>query len=179
MEWISVAGFIIPRIAAFVTKGSMPANQTWGGNACHTSAQRRVWCMDYQHCGSVTFLVIQEREPACLQESSRVHSRYTRTTADLACGGRRVQLILHVRKFFCHHSECTRKIFTERLSPFLEPWARTTSRSRSDDRGAWLVEQCSSRGAAGSAYGDRDVAHKHLASDHELSNDAGRQGLKE
>ena len=60
--------------------------------------------------------------------ASRVHSRYTRTVADLACGGQQVRLILHVRKFFCYNSDCVRKIFTERLSPFLEPWARTTRR---------------------------------------------------
>lgn len=66
--------------------------------------------------------------PCCLRAASRVHSRYMRTVADLACGGQQVRLILHVRKFFCHTSDCVRKIFTERLSPFLEPWARMTSR---------------------------------------------------
>lgn len=66
--------------------------------------------------------------PCCFQMTSRVHSRYTRTVADLACAGQRVHLILHVRKFFCSHNTCIRKIFTERLSPFLEPWARMTSR---------------------------------------------------
>jgi hypothetical protein len=43
LEWNNVAVFIILRDAAFVTKGSMNANQTWGEDACHTSVQRRVW----------------------------------------------------------------------------------------------------------------------------------------
>jgi transposase len=66
--------------------------------------------------------------PCCLQVARRVHSRYTRTVADLACGGHRLQLILHVRKFFCRNTDCAQKIFTERLSPFVEPWARMTTR---------------------------------------------------
>jgi hypothetical protein len=34
--------------------------------------------------------------------------------ADLPCAGFRVQLILHVRRFFCDTADCIRKIFTER-----------------------------------------------------------------
>ena len=50
--------------------------------------------------------------------------------ADLPCAGFRVQLILHVRKFFCETVDCSRKIFTERLPAFVEPWARVTARLR-------------------------------------------------
>ena len=39
-----------------------------------------------------------------------------------------MQLILHVRKFFCANRDCPRKIFVERLTAFLEPWARVTTR---------------------------------------------------
>jgi len=66
--------------------------------------------------------------PVCQRHSSRIHSHYTRKAADVACGGRQVQLILHVRKFFCTNRDCPRKIFTERLTAFLEPWARVTTR---------------------------------------------------
>jgi transposase len=66
--------------------------------------------------------------PVCQRHSSRIHSHYTRKAADAACGGRQVQLILHVRKFFCTNRDCPRKIFTERLTAFLEPWARVTTR---------------------------------------------------
>jgi hypothetical protein len=37
-------------------------------------------------------------------------------------------LILQVRKFFCDEKTCARKIFTERLVPFIQPWARVTTR---------------------------------------------------
>src|SRR5258706_8246396 len=57
-----------------------------------------------------------------------MHSHSTRKAADLACGGHQVQLILHVRKFFGTNRDCPRKIFTERLTAFLEPWARLTTR---------------------------------------------------
>ncbi len=66
--------------------------------------------------------------PCCQQPASRIHSRYTRKVTDLCCAGRRVELFLHVRKFFCQTGGCSRKIFCERLSPFIEPWARLTRR---------------------------------------------------
>ena len=66
--------------------------------------------------------------PVCQCQTSRIHSQYTRKAADLACGGHQVQLILHVRKFFCTNRDCPRKIFAERLTAFLEPWARVTTR---------------------------------------------------
>src|SRR5436305_9100538 len=66
--------------------------------------------------------------PVCQCPTSRIHSHSTRKAADLACGGHQVQLILHVRKFFCTNPDCSRKIFVERLTAFLEPWARVTTR---------------------------------------------------
>src|SRR5579884_3244540 len=60
--------------------------------------------------------------PVCQRHSSRIHSHYSRKAADLACGGRQVQLILHVRKFFCTNQDCPCKIFAERLAAFLQPW---------------------------------------------------------
>ena len=68
--------------------------------------------------------------PLCFCPSERCHSHYTRVVADLPCAGFRVQLILHVRKFFCDTVDCSRKIFTERLPAFVEPWARMTGRLR-------------------------------------------------
>jgi transposase len=66
--------------------------------------------------------------PGCQCPTSRIHSHSTRKAADLACGGHQVQLILHVRKFFCTNRECPWKIFAERLTAFLQPWARLTTR---------------------------------------------------
>src|SRR5260370_22901481 len=39
-------------------------------------------------------------------------------------------LQLHVRKYFCDSVDCARKIFTEQLPAFVEPWARITVRLR-------------------------------------------------
>jgi transposase len=66
--------------------------------------------------------------PLCAQASSQVHSQYQRTLRDVPCGGRKVVLRLAVRKFFCRNPDCARKIFTERLPPFVEPWAQVTAR---------------------------------------------------
>jgi len=66
--------------------------------------------------------------PLCAQASLQVHSRYQRTLRDVPCGGRQVVLHLFVRKFFCRNPDCTRKIFTERLPTFVEPWAQVTTR---------------------------------------------------
>ncbi len=58
--------------------------------------------------------------PLCLSAATRVHSSYTRTLADLPCAGQQVRLLLQVRKFFCQVATCARKIFVERIAPFIE-----------------------------------------------------------
>jgi transposase len=68
--------------------------------------------------------------PLCAQAGTHVRSYYTRLVADLPCAGRRVQLVLHVRKFRCDTACCPRKIFTERLGSFVQAWARKTTRLR-------------------------------------------------
>src|SRR5437588_9771397 len=68
--------------------------------------------------------------PLCHCPSERRHSHYTRVVADLPCAGFRVQLILQGRKFYCDAVDCARKIFTERLPAFVDPWARVTVRLR-------------------------------------------------
>jgi excisionase family DNA binding protein len=57
-----------------------------------------------------------------------MHSRYSRVVKDLPCAGQQVQLILHVRKFFCDTTDCARKIFAERLPQLVAPWAHMTTR---------------------------------------------------
>ncbi len=66
--------------------------------------------------------------PLCNQPSARFHSRYLRTLADLPCGGRQVRLLVQVRKCFCDTPTCLRKIFVERLTPFVNTFARVTTR---------------------------------------------------
>jgi len=66
--------------------------------------------------------------PLCSIQATRVHSHYTRKLADLPCSGQQVRLQVLVHKYFCDVPNCTRKIFVERLTPFVEPWARVTRR---------------------------------------------------
>jgi transposase len=54
--------------------------------------------------------------PLCHQPSERVHSKYQRVVADVPCGGRRVILLLTVRKFICHTDDCLRSIFDSTAS---------------------------------------------------------------
>jgi transposase len=66
--------------------------------------------------------------PACRCLSTRKHSRYTRTIADLPCLGRALVLHLWVRRFFCDAPHCPRKIFAERFGTELAAYARRTAR---------------------------------------------------
>jgi len=72
--------------------------------------------------------------PLCAQPSDHIHSRYTRTVADLPWAGRAVQLHLHVRKFFCRNPACPRLVFTERLPALVAPSARRTLRLWAEQR---------------------------------------------
>jgi transposase len=66
--------------------------------------------------------------PLCRRAARRVHSWYTRHVADLPCAGQSIRLLIQIRKYFCEESTCPRKIFAERLTPFIEPFARVTKR---------------------------------------------------
>lgn len=66
--------------------------------------------------------------PECGKASRRIHSRYTRTIADLPWAEWPVRLHLTVRKFFCLSTTCKRIIFCERFGSFVAPWGRKTRR---------------------------------------------------
>src|SRR3712207_2696376 len=66
--------------------------------------------------------------PLCGNSSSRIHSRYTRSLADLPWQQIPVTLRLHVRRFFCDDSSCQRAIFAERLPGVVAHYARRTER---------------------------------------------------
>jgi transposase len=66
--------------------------------------------------------------PLCATPARRIHSRYTRTLADLPWADYRVRLQLRVRQWFCRNRSCRRRIFTERLPAVAAPWARRTLR---------------------------------------------------
>ncbi len=66
--------------------------------------------------------------PLCGVAARRVHSRYTRRVADVPGVGQPIRLFLQVRKCFCEEGACPRKIFVERLTPFIDPHGRVTRR---------------------------------------------------
>lgn len=75
--------------------------------------------------------------PLCNFSTTKIHSKYIRTIGDLPVSGKIVQLKLHVRKFFCENTNCTRKIYTERFKHQLNSYGRRFER---------LNEQLSSMG---------------------------------
>jgi transposase len=67
--------------------------------------------------------------PSCGQVSSRIHSRYQRSLADLPAHGRSVEILVTVRRFRCSRRSCPRAIFAERLDESIAvPFARRTAR---------------------------------------------------
>lgn len=66
--------------------------------------------------------------PLCRKCSERIHSRYVRKIADIPWSGVPVKIRLCVRRFFCDNPDCPRRIFVERLSPAIAPYARRTHR---------------------------------------------------
>ena len=58
--------------------------------------------------------------PSCRYRSRAVHSVYRRTVADLPLAGATLVLHLQVRRFFCRHAACPRRIFAEQF-PSLVP----------------------------------------------------------
>src|SRR5262249_45831 len=66
--------------------------------------------------------------PLCATPARPIHSDQRRTLADLAWAQYRVCLQVRVRKWFCRHRACQRRIFTERLPTVVVPWARRTLR---------------------------------------------------
>jgi len=66
--------------------------------------------------------------PLCGSLSGRVHSRYTRTLADLPWQGSRATIRVRARRFRCAKANCPRRIFTEQLPDVARPRARRTVR---------------------------------------------------
>ena len=66
--------------------------------------------------------------PACGQSSSRTHSHYNRTLADLPYQGRPVAIHVRARRFRCTTVDCPRRFFAERLPFVAAPRARRSQR---------------------------------------------------
>ena len=65
--------------------------------------------------------------PLCGAVSSRVHSHYTRTLADLPWQGRAVTAQVRARRFRCAIAGCLHQVFAERLPGMAPRWARRTA----------------------------------------------------
>lgn len=92
--------------------------------------------------------------PTCGHRARQVQSRYTRHLADVACLGKSVHLMVLVRRFWCRHPDCPRRIFAERLGPLAEVYARRTTRLRDQLRILGF--------ACGAALGARVACHLAL-----------------
>jgi transposase len=51
--------------------------------------------------------------PYCGEKSESVHSRYERRFRDLPIQGKKVEIVLDNRKYFCKNQECTYQTFAE------------------------------------------------------------------
>jgi transposase len=65
--------------------------------------------------------------PGCCGESARVHSRYERCLADAAVAGRRVEIRLRVRRFFCDSVDCAVRTFVEQVAGLTVRHGRRTT----------------------------------------------------
>jgi transposase len=106
--------------------------------------------------------------PLCSKPTTRIHSRYRRTVADLPSAGRKLVLSLLVRKFFCQTSDCSRRIFAERFPDIVRPWARMTQRLGAaleavgcSAGGGWVRHQCRGRSSPRHTLG-----YAHLSGNH-------------
>src|SRR5918998_5793657 len=85
-----------------------------------------------QHDSSLTLVVSATRAqaqcPRCHRPSTRVHSYYTRSPADLPWHGVAVRLELRTRRFRCRNSLCTKRVFCERLPRVVAHYGRKTVR---------------------------------------------------
>jgi transposase len=68
--------------------------------------------------------------PKCGTVSGRAgpgHSGYSRRLADAAIGGRQVEILLAVGRFFCPAPGCRRRTFAEQVDGLTVRYARKTS----------------------------------------------------
>jgi transposase len=89
--------------------------------------------------------------PGCGDESDRVHSRYERRLADAVVAGRRVEIRLRVRRFFCDGQGCGRRTFAEQVAGLTTRYGRCTVLLR----GMWEAIGLALAGRAGSRLATR------------------------
>jgi transposase len=115
--------------------------------------------------------------PLCDTPARRVHSHYTRQITDLPCSGQQVRLLVQVRKCFCEMPDCARKIFVERLTPFVEPWARVTKRLYQIVQILGLADFRQTWHPCDGSLGNTDLSHNASSAHHGSSNHSSRAGI--
>src|SRR5260370_4411087 len=63
----------------------------------------------------------------CGVVSARVHDRYRRRLADLACGGRPVQVVLEARRVRCGHPACPVATIAQHVPALTRRYPRRTT----------------------------------------------------
>jgi transposase len=63
---------------------------------------------------------------SCGTRSARVHAGYRRSLADLPVGGRRVRVVVSIRRFKCPDPACAQATFSEQIIGLTAPFARRT-----------------------------------------------------
>ena len=51
--------------------------------------------------------------PHCMEKSSKVHSRYERRFRDLPIQGKKTEIVLENRNYFCYNTDCLNRTFAE------------------------------------------------------------------
>ncbi|MEI6950363.1 ISL3 family transposase [Paraflavisolibacter sp. H34] len=89
----------------------------------------------FQKMDNQAILTVQSRNtqgacPSCQQSSRQLHSYYRRKINDLPAFGNKVCIEVKARKWYCQNEDCSRIIFTERFSHFIQPFKRCSDRLR-------------------------------------------------
>lgn len=87
--------------------------------------------LDTSSKGIVLHMRLSQTEaccPLCRHPSMHQHSAYVRVVEDLPWADIPVVWHYQVRRFYCDNPECTRRTFTEQMTPFIPPHARRTIR---------------------------------------------------
>jgi transposase len=66
--------------------------------------------------------------PRCGGPSARVHSHHVRTVADSPAHGRVIELVIHLRRFFCPSSDCPQQTFAQQMPDLMHRGSRKTCR---------------------------------------------------
>ena len=91
-------------------------------------ACQQVNALGQQLIVSLTSIATQAHCPLCGHSSQRIHSRYSRRLTDLPVAGQTCIWQIKACKFFCDNADCHRRIFTQRFTDHIRPYARWLNR---------------------------------------------------